>query len=245
MAVSHASASQDLSSKFGATPVDVPALLQATRAMGAEPALAFNVGSGVREPQAYAYALEIAADVLERLDFRLRLLDIGGGFPRQYPDFAVPPVERYFEAVRTALHRLPLAQGAQVFCEPGRALAAPGMSALVEVLQRKGDRLVLNDGMYGAFWELRFGMQGRYPVRAYREAQALSGPATAFRLYGPTCDSTDVLPARVELPAGIRAGDHLEFGAIGAYSLAGRTRFNGHFSTRMALIDGAGAMPPE
>lgn len=244
MAVSHASASQDLSSKFGAPPAGVPALLQATRKTGAEPALAFNVGSGVRDPGAYSYALEFAAGVLGQLDFPIRLLDIGGGFPRSYPDFEVPPMQRYFDAVRAALRRLPLAENAEVYCEPGRALAAPGLSAVVEVLQRKDDRLVLNDGMYGAFWELRFGMQGRYPVRAFRQARPLPGDEAPFRLYGPTCDSTDVLPARVDLPAGIRAGDHLEFGAIGAYSLAGRTRFNGHYSARMAVLDGPGAHPP-
>jgi ornithine decarboxylase len=116
---------------------------------------------------------------------------------------------------------------------------------VVEVLQRKQRRLVLNDGMYGAFWELRFGMQSRYPVRAFREALALQGATASFTLYGPTCDSTDVLPGQVELPADIRAGDHLEFGTIGAYSLAGRTRFNGHYSERMVSITGAGAQPPQ
>ncbi len=45
MAVHHDSALQDLSSKFGAPPANVAALLQTLRDRGAEPALAFNVGS--------------------------------------------------------------------------------------------------------------------------------------------------------------------------------------------------------
>src|SRR5690606_12348028 len=114
--------------------------------------------------------------------------------------------------------------------EPGRALAAPGLSAVVEVLLRKHDRLYINDGMYGIFWELRFRGHDRYPVRAYRGATELHGPAARLRLAGPTCDGTDVLPGEVELPADIAPGDHLEFGNIGAYSLSGRTSFNGHFS---------------
>lgn len=245
MAVSHASASQDLSSKFGAPPEQVPGLLRAIRDAGAEPALAFNVGSGVRDPEAYSRSLDLAAGVLGRLDFRVRLVDIGGGFPRSYPDFRVPPMQAFFEAVRVAAQRLPLAVAGEVLCEPGRALAAPGLSAVVEVLQRKDRRLYLNDGMYGAFWELRFGMQSRFPVRAFRDARPLAGDVQPFTVFGPTCDSTDVLPGEVDLPSGMRAGDHLEFGAIGAYSLAGRTRFNGHFSDRLAMIVGPGVLPPE
>jgi len=41
----------------------------------------------------------------------------------------------------------------------------------------------------------------------------------------------------VALPANVRPGDHLQFHAIGAYSLAGRTRFNGHYSERLVVID--------
>jgi ornithine decarboxylase len=63
-------------------------------------------------------------------------------------------------------------------------------------------------------------------------------------LYGPTCDASDVLPGEVELPADVGSGDYLEFGQIGAYSLSGRTRFNGLFSDRIVHIDGPRAAPP-
>ena len=73
MAVSHASAMMDLSSKFGAPPQDVPRLLTLVRARGAEPALAFNVGSLVTRPEAYRHAIQTAAGVLASLPFRARL----------------------------------------------------------------------------------------------------------------------------------------------------------------------------
>ena len=227
MAVSHASAMQDLSSKFGAPPADTAALLDAIAAAGAEPALAFNVGSSVRSPDAYRHAIGVAAAVLDALPYRLRLVDIGGGFPLAYPGFDVPPLAAFLEAVRDAAGSLPLAAGGELLAEPGRALAAPGLSAVVEVLLRKDDRLYLNDGMYGIFWELRFRMHERYPVRCLRGGEPLAGETRPFRLYGPTCDSTDVLPAAIELPDGIRPGDCLHFERIGAYSLSGRTDFNG------------------
>ena len=236
MAVSHESAMIDLSNRFGATPAEIPEIMQAIADAGAEPALAFNVGSSVTSPDAYLHSLRIARNVLDALPFRVRLLDIGGGFPRSYPGFEVPPLQSYFDAIRADISGLPLAERAEILGEPGRALAAPGMSAIVEVCLRKDRRLYLNDGMYGVFWELRFKGHKRFPVRAFRNGQPLEGTRESFRLFGPTCDSSDEMPGDVELPAGIRPGDHLEFGEIGAYSLSGRTDFNGFHSDRIVKI---------
>lgn len=238
MATHHASAMQELSSKFGAPREEIPALLTAIAAAGAEPALAFNVGTGVTSPEAYAYAIGLAREVLERCDVGVRLVDVGGGFPKSYPGFTVPPLAEYFATIRAAAAGLPLAAGGEILGEPGRALAAPGLSAVVEVLLRKDDRLYLNDGMYGVFWELRFKGHERYPARAFRDARELTGDTRSFRLFGPTCDATDVLPGAVELPADIRPGDHIEFSDLGAYSLAGRTGFNGHYSDAVVTIAG-------
>jgi ornithine decarboxylase len=47
-----------------------------------------------------------------------------------------------------------------------------------------------------------------------------------------------VLPGAVDLPADIRAGDYVEFSGIGAYSLSGRTNFNGHYSENIVTIQG-------
>ena len=134
MAVSHESAVEDLSSKFGAPPDDIPEILAAIRASGAEPALAFNVGSGVRSPAAYAHAMALAADVLSRVPFRVRLVDIGGGFPRPYPGFEVPGLDQFFAAIGDALGTLPLADDAELLAEPGRSLCATGLSTVVRVL---------------------------------------------------------------------------------------------------------------
>ncbi len=243
MAAHHDSAMQDLSTKFGAEPDEMPELLQAIAAAGAEPALAFNVGSGVTSVVAYAYAIELAQSVLRRLPFRLRLVDIGGGYPRSYPGFAVPPLERYFSRIGEAASRLSLAGNGEILGEPGRALAAPGLSAVIEVLLRKDDRLYLNDGMYGIFWELRFRGHKRYPVRCYRDGHEFGGETRPFTLYGPTCDATDTLPGEVDLPRDVAPGDYLEFGSIGAYSLSGRTDFNGHYSDDIVTITGPAAPP--
>lgn len=236
MAVSHSTALFDLSSKFGARPDDVAELLRRITDCGAEPALAFNVGSTVMSPDAFTHAMDTAKQVLDALPFKLRLVDIGGGYPKSYPGFEAPPLDDYFTAIRKVA-RLPLQENGELLAEPGRALSARGLSAVVQVLLRKDDRLYLNDGMYGAFWELRFNMQDKYAARAFRDGLPLQGDLRPFHLYGPTCDSGDALPGLVELPADINIGDQIEFGSIGAYSLSGRTDFNGFYSDTVVEIE--------
>ena len=244
MAVHHESAMEDLSRRFGAPPEAMPALLQAISDSGAEPALAFNVGSSVTDPEAYRYAMSVTKSVLEQLPFRLRLIDVGGGYPKSYPGFIVPQLDEYFTAVAESVATLPLADNAEVLGEPGRALAAPGMSAVVEVLLRKDDRLFINDGMFGIFWVLRIDGPDRFPVRTYRDGEPHNGETMEFQINGPTCDSTDTLPGLVQLPVDIRPGDYLEFGNIGAYSLGGRTDYNGFYSDRIVTITSPAEKPP-
>ncbi len=247
MAVSHESALEDLSAKFGAKPENIPGLLTEISDAGAEPALAFNVGTGVTDPEAYAFAIGVARDALAKLPFKIRLLDIGGGFPRLYPGYHVPPLDDFFSRTRDAAETLSLADNGELLSEPGRALSAPGMSAVTRVLLRKTDRVYLNDGMYGVFWELRFRGHLAYPCRAFRNGLPMGGDGgdmRSFRVFGPTCDSTDELPARVDLPADIDVGDHIEFGSIGAYSLSGRTKFNGFYSDNVVSISDENSLPP-
>lgn len=244
MAVHHKSAMADLSVRFGAKPEDMPELLKVIRDTGAEPAMAFNVGSSVTDPDAYRYSISITRDVLTKLPFRIRLLDVGGGYPKSYPGFPVPELEEYFRAVAESFADLPMADNAEVLGEPGRAIAGPGMSAIVEVVLRKDDRLFINDGMHGVFWELRYEGHTGFPARTFRDGKLLAGDSMPFTVNGPTCDSDDTLPGKVELPTDIRPGDHIEFGNIGAYSLSGRTDFNGHYSDHIVMITSESERPP-
>lgn len=245
MAVYHESALESLSIKYGAKQENIPALMNAIRDAGAEAALAFNVGTGVMDPAAYQDSMRVAAKVLGELDFKVRLVDIGGGFPKSYPGLEAPELTAFFERVNATREELPLADDGELMSEPGRALSAPGLSAVTKVLLRKTDRIYLNDGLYGAFWELRFkGGHDEYPFRVFRDGKPLHGETRRFRIFGPTCDSTDELPAAIHLPADINVGDYIEFGSIGAYSLSGRTDFNGFYSDRVVSISGPDSLPP-
>ncbi|MDJ0611804.1 MAG: type III PLP-dependent enzyme [Kiloniellales bacterium] len=237
-------ATYDLSTKFGADPATAGALLAAVAEAGAEAALAFNVGSLVLDPAAYREALALCAQVLAASGVTVRRIDMGGGFPSAYPGLPSAPLEDFFSAIAEARRHLSLSDEVELLGEPGRALVADGQSVVTQVTLRKEDSLYLNDGIYGNLSEpaISKGLVG-FPTRTLRgPGEALSGAKRPFRLFGPTCDSLDVLPAPYDLPADIDTGDWIEFGMLGAYGLAMRTHFNGFYPE--TLVEIAGEPPP-
>jgi ornithine decarboxylase len=244
MAAHDPAAVYDLSQKFGASEERAVELLRAVERRGAKPALAFNVGSLVRCPDAYANAIERAAALLRRSGVEVAWLDLGGGFPRRYPEPAAEPIERFFAAIAEARSALPATVG--LLAEPGRALVADGITLVTRVLHRDGDRLYLNDGVWGSLVEPLVA-QGRFrfPTRVLRGGvQVREDALEPFTVFGPTCDSLDRLPRPLPFPKSIAAGDFVEFGMIGAYSLANRTAFNGIYPDRFARIR-ARSLPEE
>ena len=232
----------ELSSKFGTTTDDAARLLKRVVEAGAAPAVTFHVGSQCLSPFSYAQAIEMARRTAATAGIRLAALDIGGGFPGPYQGNDVPPYHWYFDTVREALATLPDGEKLPVLCEPGRALVAEGLSLVTQVILRKGDKLYINDGIYGSFDELTLpGWVADYPIRVFAadgKGRVLPQPPghTPFRVYGPTCDTLDVLPRPLMLPEAIGPGDFIVFDAIGAYSVAVRTNFNGFFPDQWAIV---------
>jgi ornithine decarboxylase len=137
---------------------------------------------------------------------------------------------------------LPNARTLSFLCEPGRALTAEGVSLVTQVLLRKGDRLYLNDGIYGSFDELTLpGSTTDYRTSVFTlaangHAVAKFAANFAFRIFGPTCDTLDVLPRHFLLPHTIAPDDFIVLDCIGAYSCAVRTNFNGFYPDRFAIV---------
>jgi len=72
-----------------------------------------------------------------------------------------------------------------------------------------------------------------FPTRLIGGTEAAT---TAFRFWGPTCDSNDVMAGPFLLPADVAEGDWIEVGQIGAYGACLRTRFNGFGDGRMQSV---------
>lgn len=225
LALPKGSAAYDLSGKFGAAPVEAAALLRAARPHAARLGLSFHVGSQCLDPAAWTRALALAAEVIATAGVAVDVVDVGGGFPVAYPGSAPPPLPAFMDAIRAGAALLP--PGVRLWAEPGRALVAGGASVVVQVQQRRGDALYVNDGVYGALSDA--GAPGfRFPHRLLRAGgDPVAAVARDFTLFGPTCDSADVMRGPWTLPADVREGDWIEVGQLGAYGTALRTAFNG------------------
>ncbi|MBA4208177.1 MAG: type III PLP-dependent enzyme [Parvibaculum sp.] len=224
----------DLSAKFGAVPDEAVALLKEAKKRGCRTALAFHVGSQCVDPAAFRIAMEIAARVRDAAGVPLDYLDVGGGFPAIYK-LNVPPLTDYFGVIEKA--RDELGFDIPLLAEPGRALVADGCSVLTQVHLRKGDDLYINDGIYGCLSEIRDGDLDP-PVRAVSRSGPVEGKTQPFRIFGPTCDSLDVLKLPFHLPEAVEEGDWVEFGLMGAYSIGMQTGFNGFITDTIVRIDG-------
>ncbi|MBT5664689.1 MAG: type III PLP-dependent enzyme [Rhodospirillaceae bacterium] len=237
-ATAPADALYELSNKFGAGADDAARLLAMVAARGWSAGLAFHVGSQCKTPSAYTTALVQAGDIARQSGVKLACVDVGGGFPADYVGETPPPLQAYFDAIADGVQQAGLT--CRLICEPGRALVASACSLIVQVQLRKGDDLYINDGVYHSLSEMITGGL-RYPVRLVRlDGEASSGrgaETNAFRMFGPTCDSTDVLPAPFELPQDVREGDWIEIGQMGAYSNAVSTRFNGIWPDDFVTVD--------
>lgn len=223
LALPKGGARYDLSGKFGADFDAAVALLRRARPLARELGISFHVGSQCVDPAAYARAIELADRVAGEAGVRVDLLDVGGGFPVNYPDIEVPPLGAFFAEIEAAHENAAHLRRTKLWAEPGRALVAGGGSVIVQVQARRGNMLYLNDGIYGSLSDA--GYPGfRFPVRSLRASDA---PIRDFEFFGPTCDSADRMGGPFPLPADIAEGDWIEIGQLGAYGAALRTAFNG------------------
>lgn len=229
----------DLSGKFGAALTDAVDLLRAARAAAPRVGLSFHVGSQMLDPTAYERALDLAGWVIAESGVAIDMLDVGGGFPVSYPGVTPPPLGDFMAAIARGVAKLNLPETCRLWCEPGRALVAPGVSLVVQVVKRRGDELFINDGVYGALSDA--GVPGfRFPARMIRPFAAMTdAEETAFSFYGPTCDSADKMNGPFHLPADIQAGDWIELGQLGAYGSCLRTAFNGFDQARVVEVSDA------
>ncbi|WP_149537257.1 type III PLP-dependent enzyme [Siccirubricoccus phaeus] len=224
----------DLSGKFGAAPEAAVALLCAARPQAKRLGLSFHVGSQCLDPLAWREALALAGKVIRAAGVAVEIVDVGGGFPVAYEDTRPLPLGAFFAEIEAGFEALDL-PGAELWAEPGRALVAAGGSVVVQVQQRRGDALYVNDGIYGALSDA--GLPGfAFPVRLIRPEGEMAEGQRGFMLFGPTCDSADRMNGPFWLPEDVREGDWIEIGQLGAYGACLRTSFNGFDRARLVEV---------
>ncbi|MBP6012374.1 MAG: type III PLP-dependent enzyme [Alphaproteobacteria bacterium] len=234
----------ELSSKFGASVSGAATLLQDIKAAGAKPGLTFHVGSQCLHPSSFKTALKRCGETIQQAGVELAALDVGGGFPGYYQNVTVPPLGEFFAAIRQGIAALRLPKSCAVYCEPGRALCADGLSVVTQISLRRDHTIYINDGIYGSLNEYALkNWPVRYPLAAYTSAPngriaERKGKTVPLKAFGPTCDTLDVLHYLIDLPEDVAAGDWIEFQKLGAYSCSLRTAFNGFYPDTFVEISG-------
>jgi ornithine decarboxylase len=213
-------------SKFGAAPGEAAALLSHVAALGLKPSLTFHPGTQCADASVWATYVEAAAAISREAGVSLHRLNVGGGFPSGRDGGTGDPAA-IFAAIRDTALRAFAGAPPPLVCEPGRALVADALAVAVRVKAIRGEDVFLNDGIYGALAEqAQIGMTRRFHA-VDAAGHRLTGARRARRVFGPTCDSLDMLPDPVLLPATLAEGDYLVLHSTGAYSAAMATRFNG------------------
>ncbi len=227
----------ELSSKFGAHPGEAVDLIVSAFDMGlVVEGISFHVGSQCTNFENYVQALQLSADIINEVETRtgkkLRILDIGGGFPVKYN----PEVKSFkilAKQLTAEIKRL-FPKDMQILAEPGRFLVANACSVVAKVVGKafrdKKPCYYINDGVYHTYSGQVFD-HSNYPVLPFKE-----GETHISAVFGPTCDAFDTITLSAELPD-LEIGDLVYSENIGAYSHASSTYFNGFPPAKVVHIN--------
>lgn len=239
-----------LSRKFGCHPDMAIDLLVQAKQLGLEPyGISFHVGSQQKDVAAWDDALAKVKYMSDWMKYeegiKLKMINLGGGFPTNYIS-EVNPIKVYADEINRYLAEdyadeedMP-----EIILEPGRSLVG-GSGVLVSevVLISRKSRTDLTRWVYtdvGLFQGLieTLGEAIKYPV--YTPKMEMSTDAGTVVLAGPTCDSTDIMyeETNYKLPQELEIGDRIYWLTTGAYTNSySSVEFNGFPPLEVVYID--------
>ncbi|ORZ33674.1 pyridoxal-dependent decarboxylase [Catenaria anguillulae PL171] len=238
--------------KFGAHLENTLNLLQVAKDIGVDIiGVSFHVGSGCMDAASFADAIYRARRVFNegiQLGFNMRLLDIGGGFPGADAGHGIN-FHQIVAQLRPAIEEhFPASSGVRIISEPGRYYVSAAYTLAVTVHARRVVRpaadpingapesfmYYVNEGLYSAFNCVYYDHYDPKLQVLLKDGVFLHGrqdvmdKAAQFpcSVWGPTCDSMDVITKNGKLPE-LNVGDWLYVDAMGAYTVAAASTFNG------------------
>lgn len=232
--IDNSSAHVDLNKKFGAARESAVELMLKAREAGLDMAgIAFHVGSQTVSSDPYLNALDIARELFEEAEaagLKLRILDIGGGFPIPEPKvkFNLPEMLKQINARLDEDF-----SETEIWAEPGRYICGTAVNLVTSVIgvtERGGQPwYFLDEGLYGTFSGVLFD-QWDFKLISFREGEA----KVAATFAGPSCDSLDIM-FRGRLTVPLEVGDLLLVPSCGAYTSASATTFNGFGKAKFVI----------
>jgi diaminopimelate decarboxylase len=223
--------------KFGCKLENVEELLTIAKTLKLEvTGISFHVGSGCADAKNFYKAIndcKTASDIAAKLGIKIKIIDIGGGFPGldttvRFEDIAKEVnngINDFFGQEVSQDNKI------QFIAEPGRYFAQKSHTLVLNVIGKKiiqeenGDKIVvyyLNDGVYGSFNCIYFD-HGKPVILPFNERD---GKMFKSILFGPTCDSIDLISENVMLPE-LAIGEWVYVENFGAYTSASSSGFNG------------------
>ena len=194
----------------------------------------FHVGSGCSSAETFYEAIrecKHAVDIATQIGIEITTIDIGGGFPGIDRDVKFEDIARQInlgiEEFFTTDHG-----NIQFIAEPGRYFAESSHTLVLNVIGKKklvdeqtGEKTIiyyLNDGIYGSFGCIYFDHHSP-TVLPFNER---NDQVHKSRLFGPTCDSIDLISDEIMLPE-LAIGEWVYVENFGAYTVASSSNFNG------------------
>jgi ornithine decarboxylase len=231
IAVDDTDSTMPFSSKFGAHSLAASHIIAAAAANRLTiHGISFHVGSGCLSGRAYSRAIRAAYTHLKTIGGAANIIDIGGGYLADECDF-----KEKAEYIRNEMARVNMdfiePWGIKWIAEPGRFFASNSFDFFVRVIGKKRGgggsawAYTIDDSLYGQFSNILFDHATPRWIRVSKECE---NPRKQIRgtLFGRTCDSVDVI-AKAESMEELEVGDWLWFPAMGAYTRATASEFNG------------------
>lgn len=223
-----------LSKKFGVELDYASDLLIYAKAKGLNPVgITFHVGSQCNNIYNWNSAVDKARnlwDIAEQNGIKLRMLNIGGGYPIRYTKNVVD-VETIEKKINKVIYQK-FQEDIDIFIEPGRAVVGDAGIFVSTVIGKaaRGDEnwLYIDVGVFNGLMESIGGIKYSYVV-------GRRGELKTWTIAGPSCDSFDVIDKEVELPEP-EIGNRILILSSGAYTISYASEFNGFSIPKTILI---------
>jgi len=226
-----------LSKKFGVELDEAVHLLSYARDKGLNPiGVTFHVGSQCTNIYNWNIALDKAKtlwDLAKKKGIRLKLLNIGGGYPIRYTKnvIGIEAIEKNVNSL--IFERFP--GDIEVHIEPGRAVVGDAGIFVTTVIGKAKrddeDWVYLDVGVFNGLMESVGGIKYSYLVESHKQTRTRK----QWTVAGPSCDSFDVIDKNVTLPEP-QVGSLMLILSSGAYTVSYASEFNGFSIPRTILI---------
>lgn len=237
LAVPNEGSEWPLSKKFGVELNEALELLSYAKEKSLDPVgVTFHVGSQCTNIYNWNIALDKAKalwKMAENNNIRLRVLNIGGGYPIRYTKNVIN-IELIERNVNNLIfERFP--DDVEVHIEPGRAVVGDAGILVTTVIGKSKrsdeDWIYIDVGVFNGLMESVGGIRYSYILETSKHARSKK----YWTIAGPSCDSFDVIDKNVPLP-GPEVGKLVLILSSGAYTVSYASEFNGFSIPKTILI---------